>query len=747
MVSNRLPVDRTVNPDGTTHWKTSPGGLVTAVEPIVQKLGCTWIGWPGDTSGEVSDPFEIGQMTLVPVTLNDEEVREYYEGFANGTLWPLYHDVIAVPEYHRTWWVRYEQINRKFAQAVAKHAQTGATVWVHDYQLQLVPAMLRSMRSDLTIGFFLHIPFPATRIFAQLPWRRQIIHGLLGADVVGFQTVPDAESFRVAADIYAKAPAHGNLVMVPERKGTRAVLAQEFPISIDAKSFAKMAANPDVQKRAIEIKDELGGRQIVLGVDRLDYTKGIRHRIKAYGELLAEDEIDPSKTVLVQVATPSREKVDAYQELRSQVEVKVSRINGDYGTLGHTPIVYLHQGFSREEMVALYLAADVLFITALRDGMNLVAKEYVACRPDFTGVLILSEFAGARYELTDSILVNPHDIEGMKASLLRALHMPLPEQRRRMESLHHAVFGNDVSHWAGNYLGALGTVSKSRGSNREKLEATAEAQSSLSFVPKTLEAALRRLATSQTLIVASDFDGTLAPFVDNPADARMLPRAKEALSILGESSGVKIAIVSGRSINSLKSVGVDDETWIYSGSHGAELSGLPKTRAPKSTLTTDEQRRLDRLKKRLNRVFGHEEGVRLEEKPFGMAVHTRQVKDSAKASEILEAASSLAADWGIELRSGKQVREFSVRRADKGASLMTIREQFPDAPLLFLGDDTTDEDAFAVLEQDDVGVKVGDGETNASERVPDPQTAAAALALLATFRTGRIVGDYVETEE
>lgn len=748
MVSNRLPVDKTVNEDGTVSWEPSPGGLVTAVEPIVQKFGCVWVGWPGGTgSAEDMDPVQLGQMQLVPVALSEEDVEEYYEGFSNGTLWPLYHDVIAQPVYHRVWWLKYREINRRFAEAVAAQAAQGATVWVHDYQLQLVPQMLREMRPDVKIGFFLHIPFPARRLYAQLPWRRAIVNGLLGADVVGFQTVQDAESFRSSAETFCGAHSHGNLVMVQGGKTVRSVIAQEFPISIDAEDFARMAGRSDIQERAAEIREELGGRKVVLGVDRLDYTKGIRHRLKAYGELLSEGEVDPATTVLVQVATPSRERVDAYQELRDQVEVTVSRINGDFGTLEHSPIVYLHQGFSREEMVALYLVADLVVVTSLRDGMNLVAKEYAACRLDNTGVLLLSEFAGAKDELKDALLVNPHDIEGLKAAIVRGLHMPAPEQRRRMVSLKQAVADNDVAHWADNFLSAI-AASSNHGANEEDDSASmADTYGSRPFVPRSLDAALRRLATVPNLLVVCDFDGTLAPFTGDPSKSRMLGRANDALKVLSAAQGVTVALVSGRALDSLREVGLPDESWILSGSHGAELSGIPTHVNEKKALSRDEASRLARLERRLERVFGEEVGVRLERKPFGVAVHTRQVADDSKSEELLQAASALASEWGIELRTGKQVREFSIRRANKGEALGVIRAEFPEVPVLFFGDDATDEDVFEVLGTDDVGVKVGEGETLANERVADPDTVAAALAILAEYRTGVVVGDTVEQDD
>lgn len=749
MVSNRLPVDRITADDGSVSWQTSPGGLVTAVEPIVRQLGCLWVGWAGDVDEDLA-PFEIGSMRLAPVTLSATELEEYYEGFSNGTLWPLYHDVISAPEYHREWWECYKIVNQRFAERVAAEAAPGATVWVHDYQLQLVPALLREMRPDLVIVFFLHIPFPSRRLFAQLPWRRQVVEGLLGADVIGFQRAQDAASFRFVAEHYASVPALGNVLVLPEtaEEPSRSVLAQEFPISIDAADFANTAAQPEVQRRAREIRAELGDpHTLILGVDRLDYTKGIRHRLKAYAELLAENEVSPDETTFLQVATPSRERVEAYQLLRDEVEVTVGRINGEHGSTAHAPIVYLHQSFAREEMVALYLAADVLVVTALRDGMNLVAKEYVACHSDEQGVLVLSQFTGAAEELQDALLINPHDIEGMKAAFLRAIHMPRAEQRRRMRSLRQVVQENDVAHWAGRFLEAAVAAADSRvseGTGAVRTEGSPSGPIPSSYISSKLEARLRLLATAPFLIVASDFDGTLAPIVSRPQDARILPRSQHALEVLQDSPDVQVALLSGRSIDSLRATGHYPDSWILSGSHGVELTGLPESVDAEALvggpLTEEESHRLGWLQRRFERVLGSEPGVRLERKPFGIAVHTRQVSDPERVEEIQDAAKELAAGAGLDIREGKQVREFSVRQSDKGSALEYIRNRFPSAPVLFLGDDVTDEDVFESLGGDDLGIKVGSGDTQARETVADPETAAAVLALLAEFRTGIVVG-------
>jgi trehalose 6-phosphate synthase len=454
VVANRLPVDLEKLPDGTQRWKRSPGGLVTALEPMLRSRDGAWVGWPGLPDADVEPLVEDG-LHLHPVRLSAQEVEEYYEGFSNGTLWPLYHDVVAPPAFHRHWWQTYVRVNQRFAEVVAEVAAKGATVWVQDYQLQLLPAALRELRPDLRIGFFLHIPFPPTELFMQLPWRTRIVEGLLGADLVGFHTPGGARNFRwLATRLAGASPGHGRTeVMV----GDRTVKLGAFPISIDAGNLDRMSRSPEVLERAKQIRSDLGDpERVVLGVDRLDYTKGIDVRLRAFEELLVEDRINSDDTVMIQLATPSRERVEHYQKMRADIEQAVGRINGEYARVGHPVVHYLHQSLPREELVAFFVAADVMLVTPLRDGMNLVAKEYVACRPDNGGVLVLSEFAGAALELKDALLVNPHDIDGVKNALHSALTIEPDERRRRMRALRRQVLSHDVDRWARSFLDALG---------------------------------------------------------------------------------------------------------------------------------------------------------------------------------------------------------------------------------------------------------------------------------------------------
>ncbi|WP_019814708.1 alpha,alpha-trehalose-phosphate synthase (UDP-forming) [Saccharomonospora saliphila] len=461
VVANRLPVDLERAADGTQRWTQSPGGLVSALEPFLRSRKGAWVGWPGVPDVDV-DEFTDDGLVLHPVTLTSADVRDYYEGFSNATLWPLYHDVVARPVFDRSWWESYVRVNRRFAEASAAVAGEGATVWIQDYQLQLVPTMLRELRPDLRIGFFLHIPFPPVELFMQLPWRAEIVRGLIGADLVGFHRPGGAQNFLwLARQLIGLEPSRGS-VGVRSRPGMvqvgdRTVRVGAFPISIDAAGLDSLSRTKAVTERAAQIREELGDpRTVLLGVDRLDYTKGIDLRLLAFHELLQEGRVKPGEAAFIQLATPSRERVEHYQRMRSEIEQLVGRINGEFARVGRPVVHYLHQSVNRSELAAFFAASDIMVVTPLRDGMNLVCKEYVASRHDLGGALVLSEFAGAAAELNSAFLVNPHDLDGVKNALEQAITLDPAEGRRRMRALRRQVLTHDVDRWARSFLEALG---------------------------------------------------------------------------------------------------------------------------------------------------------------------------------------------------------------------------------------------------------------------------------------------------
>ncbi|GAA2236301.1 bifunctional alpha,alpha-trehalose-phosphate synthase (UDP-forming)/trehalose-phosphatase [Rarobacter faecitabidus] len=736
VVANRLPVDLRLDESGNATWKRAPGGLVTALAPLMQSNEGAWVGWPGMADLAI-DPFDSDGIWMVPVSLSETEIAEYYEGFSNDTLWPLYHDVIARPSFHREWWDTYREVNEHFASMADYAAAEGATVWVHDYQLQLVPALLRAARPDLRIGYFHHIPFPPLEIFSQLPWRRQIVEGLLGADLVGFQRSGDAANFLRSVRKLTDHTTSGQLVEIDDAEDrlVRQVKASAFPISIDSGQFDKLAQTASVRARAAEIREELGNPDcILLGVDRLDYTKGILHRIKAFSELLRDGDVDPAKVTMVQVASPSRENVDAYQQLRDEVEVQVGRINGEFGGIGRTVINYLHHSYPMEEMAAFYLASDVMLVTSLRDGMNLVAKEYVAARSDDRGVLVLSEFTGAAEELTAALLINPHDIDGTKAQVLAAINMPVTEQRRRMRRLRRRVLADDVAKWSNRYLATLTDVATSQ---PERVDTPPSG---------TLGASLREALQTfshdaSPVLVASDFDGVLAPLVDDPATSRTVPRALRALRRIAAlpRENVALALVSGRSLETLAQLSNVPPGTHLLGSHGAErgIMTADGLRREELALSEGEQSQLRHVTEGLEAIAARHYGVWVEKKPSAAALHTRLTTHDG-AEQATEAALELASRLGLQPLLGKNVVEIAVVQTTKGRALDALRSELGASHVVYMGDDATDEHAFAVLGQRDVAIKVGPGDSIAPYRIADSSAAALVLERLGALLSAHI---------
>ncbi|MGB0113125.1 MAG: trehalose-6-phosphate synthase [Ilumatobacteraceae bacterium] len=449
IAANRLPVMRA--DDGG--WTPSPGGLVRALLPMLRDSGGTWVGWTGN-SDDHTEPFTVEGVDLHPVPISEEEIELYYEGFSNDGLWPLYHDALRESTYSSEQWDAYVRVNQRFAVTLANIAPRDAIVWIHDYQLQLVPKMLRAQRSDLTIGFFLHIPFPPYELFSRLPWRTEIVEGLLGCDLLGFQRPMGAANFVAAAQQLVHADSHDGMIENIDHR-TR---VGSFPISIDVADVEETAAGRATRQRMSQIRARLGDPEVILlGVDRLDYTKGIGLRLKAFAALLESGELDPERHVLVQVATPTREAVEHYQDERHEVERLVGEINGRFSRIGLPVVHYLYQTLGFDELIALYRAGDVMLVTPFRDGMNLVAKEYAAAHIDGDGVLVLSEFAGAADELTDAVLVNPHDDHALQQAIVTAVEMHRHERRDRMAGLRDQIRKSDVQGWADRFLSQMDT--------------------------------------------------------------------------------------------------------------------------------------------------------------------------------------------------------------------------------------------------------------------------------------------------
>jgi trehalose 6-phosphate synthase len=477
IVSNRLPIVLQKTADG---WEVHPGsgGLVQAVAPILKERGGVWVGWPGVSGADegwravASEAVAKTGYELFPVPLSQEEVDRFYLGFSNSVLWPLFHDFLDACDFDPDYWRTYREVNRKFADAVVEVSEPGDFVWVQDYQLIHVGQFIREAARGRRIGFFLHTPFPPLDIFIKLPWRASILRGLVSYDVVGFQTFRDRRNFltcvrELLPDV--KTEGRGSLVHAYVRG--RDVSVASFPVGIDYKAFSKAAASAEVTTRVAELREQVGGAKLVLGVDRQDYTKGIPQRLQAFRTALERYPELREKVVFFQISVPSREGVSEYQDLKVEIERMVGEINGKFATVGWVPVHYYYRSVPQRTLIALYRLADVAFVTPLKDGMNLVAKEYCACQVERDGVLILSEFAGAAAQLRGgALLVNPYDVEGVAEALKEAIEMPLAEREARMERMQSRLRRQDVFWWADRYLSAaFGESLKSFRGEREYL--------------------------------------------------------------------------------------------------------------------------------------------------------------------------------------------------------------------------------------------------------------------------------------
>jgi trehalose 6-phosphate synthase len=452
-VANRLPVQR-----GDDGWELSPGGLVTALRPVMTGNGGAWVGWDGG-SGMPGAPPDLS-IDVVPVHLSASQIRRYYHGFANACLWPLLHDAIEKPRFESAWWQSYRQVNEIFAGAAARCLadRPGALAWIHDYHLMLAPELLRAHHPGQRIGFFLHTPWPPPDIFARLPWRRDILHGLLGADVVSFHTGRYRRNFLHACERLlgeSGVAVQGSRLRMP---GGREVSTVTAPISIDAAEFRRHATGDAADRQAAAIGEQFAGRTLLLGVDRLDYTKGIVERLLAFERLLERREDLRSTLAFLVVAVPSRDDVREYRELRASVERHIGRINGRFTEPGgDVPVHYLYRGLSQQQLAGYYGCATALLVTPLIDGMNLVAKEYVTVQQarGGDGALVLSEFTGAAVELREAVLCNPFDVEGLAERIEHALSLPSAGRRAALEAMARRVRTHDVHRWVSGQLAAI----------------------------------------------------------------------------------------------------------------------------------------------------------------------------------------------------------------------------------------------------------------------------------------------------
>ena len=706
IVSNRLPVTVRVD-DGRVSLVRASGGLSNGLRPFHERSRGLWIGWPGADLGMTPDQRafaarELQRRGIVPVHLSSEQITCFYHGFANRVLWPLFHYLIDRVPVDAEGWDSYRAVNEVFADVVEREYRAGDTIWVHDYQLMLLPALLRARLPSARIGFFLHVPFPSSEVFRILPWRHELLSGMLGADVVGFHTFAYMRHFLASLLHVAGVEADVDRVRV----GARVVKLGAFPMGVDAATFSRLARDPDVQLEVEEIRREAGHRRIVLGVDRLDYTKGIPRRLQAIERLLQRDPSLGDGIRYIQVAVPSRGDVDAYQRFKRQVEERVGRINGSYGTLRSTPIHYVHRSIPTRQLVALYCAADVMLVTPLRDGMNLVAKEFVAARPDEDGVLVLSEFAGAAAELDGAVIVNPYDVDGVAESLHNALMMPPRERRARMQTLRRRVINYDVHSWAERFLEELHAARADAGATP------------LAPAERVVAAALTDARRRASLRLLLDYDGTLMPIAPAPELAAPDAELLELLAALAGASRLTVDIVSGRPRETLHGwLGhLPVALWAE---HGFWCR--PRTTSEWRGVACIVPNWMERIRPILEHFTASTPGSQLEIKSAGLAWHYRRAQrdfGARQAHELRMLLGDALSNQPFEVIEGKKVIEVRLRGVSKAVVAYQLQaETALDSVLVAIGDDRTDDDLFRALPASSLTIGVGARPSSARFRV------------------------------
>ncbi|WP_324667861.1 bifunctional alpha,alpha-trehalose-phosphate synthase (UDP-forming)/trehalose-phosphatase [Geochorda subterranea] len=722
VVANRLPVSVIKRKDGL-RVSSSPGGLASGLSACFRPESDRWVGWPGIAAERLSmaerESLEgrLRRRGHCPVFLSQEEVERYYLGFSNRTLWPLAHYFPQYAVYDRSLWEAYRRVNQRFAETVVEVVEPGDTIWVHDYQLMLLPGMLRQrLGTDATIGFFLHIPFPSFEVFRTLPWRREMVEGLMGADLVGFHTYDDALHF--LESVRRLTGASDNVGRITWEG--RVVTVDAFPMGIDVDRYAGASQLPEVEEQLRRVRQQLGATRVVLSVDRLDYSKGIPQRLEAFELFLERHPQYRERVTMVMVAVPSRTEVPAYQALKREVDERISRINGRYGTLGWMPIRYLYRSLPFAALAALYHVADVALVTPLRDGMNLVCKEFVASKRDGRGVLILSEMAGAAKQLPEALLVNPHNVEQMAAALDEALSMSEDDQRARNRLMQQRLRQYDVDWWATTFLRRL---EEARGVQR------ALAQKRLTEADR--RAMVQAYRAAQCRLILLDYDGTLVPFAGRPDYAWPDPELLELLQALCDQPRNRVAFVSGRDRHTLTrwlghlgaAMAAEHGVWLRSPGGEWELV---------EELADPQWKRV--IRPVLEQFAAQTPGAFVEEKDFSLVWHYRQVDPalaSVRLGELKSALMQLTARLDVGVLDGDRAVEVKDAAINKGRVTSRWLEGGRYDFILAAGDDTTDEDMFAALPAEAYTIKVRFGPTRARYYVDDSRALRDLLAEMA----------------
>ncbi len=694
IISNRLPLKASKLDSGEFEFSRSEGGLTTGLDSLEMDVEKHWVGWPG-AFAETSEEQEkitkhLDEFKFHPVFLTPEHIQNYYEGYSNNILWPLCHYFYSFVEYENKYWETYKKVNEMFCQAAIPFIEPGDIVWVQDYQLMLLPQLLRKAIPEISIGYFHHIPFPSYELFRVLPERDQLLQGLLGADLIGFHTYDYMRHFVSACERVLDLQFKLDQVSLDNR----IAFVDAFPMGINYTLYCDTPMLPQVQQKALELKNSFGPHKLILSVDRLDYSKGIIHRLKGFALFLEKHPEYKEKVSMAMIIVPSRDKVDRYADLKTKIDELIGSINGMYSTINWTPVYYFYRSFDFEELVAMYHIADIALVTPLRDGMNLVAKEYIAAKREDPGVLILSEMAGAAIELTDAIIVNPNDIEQIERAILEALEMPEKEQLKRLKAMQKIVAKQTVNKWAGDFVTELKAVKqKNNDLNTERLDEDTFLKIQLDY----------RTAKKRLFIL--DYDGTLAGFKGRPEDAVPTKELMGILEKLADNKKNKVVISSGRNQATL-------EKWFgempitLAAEHGASYKengawhkNLPLTQPWDNEIVDIIQSFVDKTPR-----------SKLEVKETALVWHYRNVDGwlaSIREQQLLVALIAPCTRQNLQIMRGNKVIEIKSPYHNKGSEVRRILKNQSFDFILAMGDDTTDEDTFRELPGEAYTIKIG----------------------------------------
>jgi trehalose 6-phosphate synthase/phosphatase len=742
VVSNRLPFTVTPGDDGI-QFDPSAGGVANGLRTLLFSAENSpaaiseyiWVGWPGNTINaelrEIVRAKALSEFACYPVFLSGDDFEKFYEGFCNKTIWPLFHYFTSNAQYDDTYWQQYQKVNEGFCAALLEMVRPSDVLWIHDYHLMLLPDLLRKVFPKIRIGFFLHIPFPQFEIFRMLPgkWRREILQGLLGADFIGFHTHDYAEYFlRSVHRILGREHCMGELLV-----NDRPVRVGAAPMGIDFRKFHDAAATAEVQSVQKKLQQMLGDSKIVLSVDRQDYSKGILHRLQGFEAML---ELNPEwrgRVTLVMVVVPSRIGIADYEGMKKQIEELVGRINGKFATIGWNPIIYQYRALPFDVLVALYAMSHVALVTPLRDGMNLVAKEYVASRQDKTGVLVLSEMAGAAKELPEAIIINPNNREEVASALKAALEMDVTEQVRRNTIMQDRLRRYDVTHWAMNFLTELLSM------DRPDEPATVK---SFSFSARAK--LIRHYCQSKRRLLVFDYDGTLVPFAPTPDLAKPNPTLLRILRALCSDPKNNVVLATGRDRATLdqwfSGVGLG-----FAAEHGVWIKERDGTWTLLKFLDVDWKKRIfPTLEMYANRLAG----AFVEEKEYSLAWHYRGAdpeQGTTVARELTDHLLAFTANIDVQVLRGSKVIEIRNPGINKGVAVQQWLSKTDFDFILAIGDDWTDEDTFAILPPRAYSFRLGvTGRTHARYSLEDPGEVMQFLEDLVGMSSGAALKERLE---